>query len=45
MSSSEITPCYALFKLMKQKGGLNYKELASRILSGRPLKDGKSPGS
>ncbi len=45
MSSSEITPCYALFKLMKQKGGLNYKELASRILSGRPLKDGKSPAS
>lgn len=38
-----VTPCSALFDLMKRGGGISYKELASLLLSGRPLSDGKSP--
>lgn len=41
----EVTPCGALFSIMKKHGGISYKELASLILSGRPLSDGRSPAS
>lgn len=43
--ASELTPCSALFSAMKKLGGISYKELASLILSGRPLSDGRSPVS
>lgn len=41
----EATPCAALFDMMKRYGGISGKELASLILSGRPLPDGRSPMS
>lgn len=45
MGNSEVTPCGALFDVMKRQCGVNYKELAGLILSGRPLSDGRSPAS
>lgn len=40
-----LTPCAALFDMMKRYGGISYKDLASLILSGKPLSDGVSPVS
>lgn len=45
MADAELTPCGALFETMKKHGKMSYKELASLILSGRPLADGRSPVS
>lgn len=45
MPKDENTPCAALFDMMKRYGGISYKELASLILSGKPLFDGISPAS
>lgn len=45
MSQSDLTPCYVLFSMMKRRGGISYKVLASLILSGKPLSDGRSPAS
>ena len=45
MANSEMTPCGALFDVMKRFCGVSYKELAGLILSGRPLSDGRSPVS
>lgn len=45
MTKGELTPCAALFEMMKRTGGLSGKELASLILSGKPLSDGRSPVS
>lgn len=42
---AEKTPCFVLFETMKKRGGISYKELASIILSGKPLSDGRSPVS
>lgn len=39
------TPASVLFDLMKRHYGISHKELASIILSGRPLSDGRSPAS
>lgn len=39
------TPCGALFDVLKRCGGMSHKELASLILSERPLSDGRSPAS
>lgn len=39
------TPISTLFDLMKRYYGISHKELASIILSGRPLSDGRSPAS
>lgn len=39
------TPCSTLFALMKRKGGISYKDLASMVLSSKPLSDGRSPAS
>lgn len=41
----EVTPCGALFKVMKRSFGLTNRDFAGLILSGRPLSDGKSPVS
>lgn len=43
MPKDEMTPCAALFDMMKRYGGISYKELGSMILSGKPLSDGVSP--
>lgn len=43
MRKGELTPCGALFGIMKRYGEISNKELASMILSGRPLADGVSP--
>lgn len=43
--SSDLTPCGALFEVLKRYGGISHKELASMILSERPLSDGRSPAS
>ncbi len=45
MMKDDLTPCEALFDIMKRYGGIINKELASLILSGRPLSDGISPVS
>lgn len=45
MPKGESTPCAALFDIMKRHGGISGKELASLILSGKPLPDGRSPVS
>lgn len=45
MTKDDLTPCEALFDMMKRYGGIINKELASLILSGRPLSDGVSPVS
>lgn len=45
MPKDEMTPCAALFDMMKRYGGISYKELGSMILSGKPLSDGVSPAS
>ena len=45
MSPADTTPTAVLFQLMKQRAGLSHKELASLILSGKPLADGRSPQS
>ncbi len=45
MNASDQTPCGALFEIMKRSGGISHKELASLILSERPLSDGRSPMS
>lgn len=39
------TPASTLFDLMKRFYGISHKELASLVLSGRPLSDGRSPAS
>lgn len=43
--TSEQTPCGALFDILKRYGGISHKELASMVLSERPLADGRSPVS
>lgn len=43
--SHASTPAAALFELMKRRCGISHKELASIVLSGRPLADGRSPAS
>ena len=43
--SSELTPCGALFDVLKRYWGVSHKELAAMILSERPLFDGRSPAS
>lgn len=45
MTTSDQTPCGALFEILKRYGGISHKELASLILSERPLSDGRSPMS
>lgn len=45
MTKDVLTPCAALFDMMKRYGGISYKDLASLILSGKPLSDGVSPVS
>lgn len=45
MVKNDLTPASALFDMMKRYGGISYKELASLILSGKPLSDGISPVS
>lgn len=45
MVANEKTPCAVLFDILKKHGGISNKELASLILSGRPLSDGRSPVS
>ncbi len=45
MSASDLTPCAAMFGVLKRQGGISYKELAGLILSGKPLSDGRSPVS
>lgn len=45
MTEAHLTPCGALFAVMKKHGGMSYKELASLVLSGKPLTDGRSPAS
>ena len=37
------TPAGVLFDVLKRCGGMTHRELASLILSGRPLADGRSP--
>lgn len=41
--TSEHTPCEVLFDTLKRRGGITHKDLASFILSNRPLNDGRSP--
>lgn len=45
MMANELTPCGALFQAMKKYCGMSHRELASLILSGQPLADGRSPVS
>lgn len=45
MTEAHLTPCGVLFAVMKKHGGMSYKELASLVLSGKPLTDGRSPAS
>ncbi|WP_186365824.1 FHA domain-containing protein [Enorma burkinafasonensis] len=42
---NDLTPCGAMFTLLKRKGGLSNREVAGMVLSSRPLSDGKSPVS
>lgn len=39
------TPCAVMFDACKEFGGLSYKELASLVLSDRPVWEGRSPRS
>ena len=43
--AEERTPCGVLFDFCKRYGRISHKELASLILSERPLSDGRSPAS
>ena len=45
MAANDKTPCAVLFETLKKYGGISNKELASLVLSGRPLSDGRSPVS
>lgn len=45
MARSTMTPLGTLFVIMKKQGGISYKELASLILSEKPLAGGVSPVS
>lgn len=45
MRKNDQTPCGALFDILKRCGGISHKELATLILSERPLFDGRSPAS
>ena len=45
MTPTEITPVSVLFDLAKRQCGVSHKELATMLLSGRPLSDGRSPQS
>lgn len=45
MIPNETTPVSVLFDLAKRQCGVSHKELASMLLSGRPLSDGRSPAS
>lgn len=45
MARMAVTPIGALFDLMKRRGGISYKVLASCILSDKPLFGGVSPVS
>lgn len=40
---SELTPCGAMFEVLKRRGGLSHREVAEVLLSNRPLSDGRSP--
>lgn len=42
-SKRDHTPSEVLFSTLKRKGGIPHQELASLILSTRPLNDGRSP--
>lgn len=42
---SDLTPCGAMFEILKRSTGMSHKELASLVLSERPLSDGRSPMS
>lgn len=39
------TPCCVMFEAFKEWGGLSYKELASLLLTDRPVWEGRSPKS
>ncbi len=39
------TPCNVMFEVFKEFGGLSYKDLASLILTDRPVWEGRSPRS
>lgn len=45
MSPTASTPVAVLFDIMKRHGGVSNRDLATMILSGRPLADGHSPQS
>ncbi len=45
MTANELTPCGAMFEILKKHAGVSHKELAVLILSERPLSDGRSPMS
>lgn len=40
---SELTPCGAMFEILKRRGGLSHRETAELLLSNRQLADGRSP--
>lgn len=43
--TNEPTPCGVLFDTFKRAGGITHRELATLVLSERPLSDGRSPVS
>lgn len=43
--SSVTTPCTVMFEMMKRHGGISHRDMASMVLSGKPLADGQSPVS
>ena len=42
---AEMTPCGAMFEVLKRRGGMPNREVAELLLSNRPLSDGRSPHS
>ena len=45
MAKTSSTPLGAMFSILKRYGGISYKELATLILSEKPLVGGVSPAS
>lgn len=45
MAKTSSTPLGAMFSILKRYGGISYKELATLILSEKPLVGGASPAS
>lgn len=39
---SELTPCWAMFEILKRRGGLSHRATAELLLSNRQLADGRS---